>query len=332
MSKFNKRKSVSFAVIFIFALIVAFSGCGKSVNNALDGAEVLNTGFSVHYLDVGQGDCIFIKFSDGKTALIDCGAQSKRNQEYIVDYLNSYSVDKIDYFILTHPDNDHVGNAKAIIDNFDIGKAFVPFVMNLNLFPVYGVFYDALIKKEVSLDYSDMGDGFSGEDYFMAFLSPLPKELADSSYSILNGATAPNDTAVNNVSPIIYLESNGYRFVFTGDAGATQEDLVIENYSSGYYNILFENKTKINLDKVDFLKVSHHGSRDATGAEFLSVLKPKNAVVSVGGNNFYGHPATETLLRLKTANENYNLYRTDVKGSIVAYLDDGILKTITDAD
>ena len=82
---------------------------------------------------------------------------------------------------------------------------------------------------------------------------------------------------------------------------------------------------------IDFLKVSHHGADDASSLKFLQTIMPKNAVISVGGNNNYGHPNRNVLERLETVNPEYKLYRTDVHGAFsVNVKSDGSYKIITD--
>ena len=77
---------------------------------------------------------------------------------------------------------------------------------------------------------------------------------------------------------------------------------------------------ELNLINIDFLKVSRHGSANANSYDFLTFIKPKNAVISVGGANNYGLPATEMLSNLANASPAHNLYRTDVLGTISVYV------------
>ena len=109
----HKRKGITAILIFIFCLLT-LCACGRPIPP--DTEIRVFSGFSVHYLDVGQGDAIFIRLPDGKNMLIDCGEKDLEgdNAQYIIEYLNEYSVQTIDYLILTHPDSDHVGNAEEI--------------------------------------------------------------------------------------------------------------------------------------------------------------------------------------------------------------------------
>ena len=101
----------------------------------------------------------------------------------------------------------------------------------------------------------------------------------------------------NDNSSVIYLNYNNYKFLFMGDAGIEKEKDILEKY---------------NLKDIDFLKVGHHGSNTSSSKKFIDAIKPKNSLISVGKNNFYGHPSKEILNNLK----NSNIYRTDINGGI----------------
>ena len=94
-----------------------------------------------------------------------------------------------------------------------------------------------------------------------------------------------------------------------------------------------EKGVNVYLMGIDFLKVAHHGSNNSSGEEFLSKIYPKNAIISVDGNNIYGHPSTDLLKRLYFNNSNLNLFRTDVCGSVSVKVDDGgNYRVLTDID
>ena len=279
--------------------------------------------FSVNFIDVGEGDCIFIQFNDGKTMLIDSGDKNENLSNKIVDFIKKKSVDKIDYFLLTHPDSDHIGNALDIIENFDIGVMFLPDITlgNLSLFPLYQEILDKINQKEIAVNTSDCYDLVKENDYFFAFLSPSPKAFLDSSYRDFLMTETPSSTQVNALSPIVYLDIDGVRFIFTGDAPFSQEKvaLSLNRINKVYYQ---KQGISVNLENIDFLKVGHHGANDSSSWDFLETLTPKNFVISVAGNNFYGHPTTEVLERILTVNPNGKIYRTDVHGTISVLIDD----------
>lgn len=321
-----------FCAIFLCVVIVLCSLCGcKPIPE-----QKINVyqGFSVHYLDVGQGDCIFIRLPDGKNVLIDTGNNDARGNvvKYVKAYLNAYSVTKIDYLILTHPNSDHVGNADDIIDHYEIGKAFIPKVADtvIDLFPQYKRAENKLKEKGVQTVISAIYAHIIGESYALAFLSPAPPSAPNSSYGDLNGAIVPEDSIVNNVSPIIYLQVENTRFVFTGDALKSQEEYVINNYRTGIYASYFNSLgIEINLSYIDYLKIGHHGADNATGEDFLTLLTPSNAIISVGKGNAYGHPSSSVQERLLSVNPRYKLYRTDRHGTVTVHKVNGVMTVST---
>ena len=288
----------------------------------------------MHFIDVGQGDCIFINLPDGKTVLIDCGPQNNDTSNKIIDLLLSASVEKIDYFILTHPQTDHVGNAIQIINSFEVENACLPNVKDfrLPLFPSYKSVVDLINEKGIKINYNDCYDVITGKGYSLALLSPQPYGLNSSEYNDFHTGEIPSSNSVNSISAVIYLELFGIRFLLMGDATTTVEENIFSRLPllSVHYK---EYGIVANLEDIDFLKVAHHGSKDSTSHEFLTKIRPKNAVISVGGNNYYGFPSTELLTRLYTVNPELNLFRTDVNGTVSVKINkSGDIAVLTDTD
>ena len=325
------------------AVLLSFSACGGNAlsvvlrdndksSGVYGGGEYTDDfeiyeGFSVNYLDVGNGDAIFIRFADGKTMLIDCGAKSDLNLKTVKRYLDAYAKNGLDYLVLTHPDGDHTGNAAEIAENYAIGRAYIPYLLQPENFDPYCHAYNAIKEKaatgETEIVYSALGKTVCGEDYYAVFLSPNDKDADDSAYTDVNSSAEPNSDDINDVSPIIYLDYKGVRFIFTGDAGFSQEKVALNNVDVGLVDrfVTAKGKSEINLTDVDFLKVSHHGSDKASGDEFLQRITPVNAVISVSGSNNYGHPDGSVLSRIYAANENCNVYLTSEYGTVSVLVD-----------
>ena len=229
----------------------------------------------VMMLDVKQGDSIILKSND-KVALIDTGGSY--NYDYsdnIVNYLKSIGIRKIDYLFITHGDYDHMGEALDLVENFKVEKV----IFNC------GEFNDLeqkLIKvlKEKKIPYYSCIKELNIDDNKLYFL---------------NNGNYDNE---NDNSSVIYTELNNYKFLFMGDAGVEVEEDLIKKY---------------NLNKIDVLKVGHHGSKTSSSKEFIDKIEPKYSIISVGKNNKYGHPNQEVLNVL----EDTKIYRTDQDGSIM---------------
>lgn len=326
-----KRKIISKLILISFIFILLFNGSAcKSDIPPLNKIKV-HSDFSVNFLDVGQGDCIFIRLPDRKNMLIDCGINDYygENIKYIKSLLKAYNVSKIDYFVLTHPDVDHIGNAYDIINTISIGKMYLPYIHKaiMQNFNEFLNVLNLIEQKQIDYEISDITKSIVGNNYFFAFLSPLELTNSKSSYNTILQNQIPTDKDINNLSPIIYFECFSQRFIFTGDAGIDQERLVINNYQAGVYDLYHKNTgISVNLENIEYLKVSHHGSVDASSYNFLNLLNPSNAIISVGNENFYGHPASETLLRLSETCPSHNLFRTDMLGTITVYRENGVIK------
>lgn len=290
----------------------------------------VSNGFSVHYINVFQGDCALICFDDGKNMLIDCGNENDQTEKQTVSAINELD-GEIDYFVLTHPDIDHVGNAFNVIDKLSVKKAYVPQMNDTTLFPMFDRAINRLKEKKVEINYSDLYDYIKGENYFVAFLYPQPSGMDGSVYDEVNLSDAPTEENTNSLSPIIYIEYAGVRFLFTGDAVKKSEEFVVKSYLIGLYDMFYPEK--IDLENIDFLKVAHHGGENSSTLDFLNLISPQNAIFSVGGNNIYGHPSYKVMERLEQVNEDVEFWRTDEHGTIsVTVSKDGQVNVITEAD
>ena len=257
---------------------------------------IFNKGLEITYIDVGQGDSIFIKFPNDKSnILIDTGGKVtygnlKNNYSVgknIVDYLKSMGIRKLDYLIITHGDFDHMGDSLYLIDKFKVENV----IFNCGEF---NVLEKELIKV---LDEKKI-------KYYSCI-----KELNIDNNKLYFLQTKKYDNENDN-SNVIYTELNGYKFMFMGDAGVEKEKDILEKY---------------NLSNIDVLKVGHHGSKTSSSKEYIDEIKPKYAIISVGKNNRYGHPNKEVLNNL----DNSKIYRTDQDGSIMFKIKNNKLKIET---
>lgn len=241
----------------------------------------------VHFVDVGQGDAIAINLPDGKVLLIDTGCE-----EYNVDYvkylkenvLNSKFDLDIDYLILTHADMDHIGGTIKLLQSFSVNTIFMPKIDSDS--QGYNEILEIVSKN---CNYKIVHDEYliSGDDYRITLLEQL------------------NFTNTNDSSQVVKVEYMNKKFLFTGDISKSLEELYVEKYSA-------------KLD-CDVLKVSHHGSNTSTSEDFVNVVSPNYAVISVGENN-YGHPDEDVLNRLKDSGAK--ILQTSINGNIMFVVGD----------
>ena len=246
--------------------------------------------FKISFLDVGQGDSIFIKFPYNKgNILIDTGGiisykkekWEERSNEYsiadskIIPYLNSLGLTKLDYLIISHGDVDHMGEAINLVNGFRIDKV----IFNLGEYNYLELEFIKELKRKNILYYKNI-EKLNIDNNMLYFLN---NNLYDNE---------------NDNSNVIYLNFSNIKIIFMGDAGIKVEDDILDKYD---------------LKHIDILKVGHHGSRTSTSSNFIDNINPKYSIISVGKNNRYGHPNSEVLDILN----NSSIYRTDRDGSIV---------------
>ncbi len=308
MADRHKRRKITAFILVVVISVIFLPTCSNGLEDKnTETGE--NDRLAVHYIDVGEGDATLIRLPDGKVMLIDTGEDSEENFNKISSCIDKYGK-KIDYLILSHPDIEHYGCAKNIINKYEIGKVFIPRILNTALYPEFFEVISLIDQKEIEKEISRTYLSLSTEDYALIFISP-DFDGKDSSYDEFNTSFMPDQRLADDVSPIIYLEYVSVRFVFSADAGAKEEKRIVTNYNLGLYKNVTINGWSVNLSNVDFYKLSSHGGLGANSYEFLSLLKPKNAVISVGGGNRNGNPATDVLIRLEEINREYNLFRTD---------------------
>lgn len=230
----------------------------------------------VYYLDVGQGDSALIRLPNNSgNILIDTGGKfsyemekwrEKRSKYSIVKsstipFLKSFGIKKLDYFILSHGDYDHMGEAINLVNNFKVEKV----IFNCGLYnDLENELIEVLDKKKIK---------------YYSCIKEL--NIDNKKFHFLQTKEYDNE---NENSNVIYTELNGYKFMFMGDAGVDKEKDILEKY---------------NVSKIDVLKIGHHGSGTSSSKEFIKEIKPKYGVISVGKNNRYGHPNKEVLENLK---------------------------------
>jgi competence protein ComEC len=280
------RKVAVFLAILVVSVSVGVwlvqNGCRK---NAFVLAELEDSSsVTVHYIDVGQGDSIFIDTPD-KDVLIDGGPASAGST--VLDYLGNLSVIHIHLMIATHAHEDHIGGLVAVLNS----------TMNID---------EILINNQTyaSVTYTNFMNLAQSHTITVAQRGQTFILTETANLTVFNPVQPLEFSSVNDNSVVVKLQVGNTSFLFTGDAEADAEQSMLN----------------AGLDlQSDVLKVGHHGSRYATTQPFLDSVAPLYAIISAGENNSYGHPHQETIQRLLA--KGVTIYGTFHSGTIIASTD-----------
>lgn len=271
-----KRFSIIHIVVVLCLVVFAYATYSAAFQK--DGL------LKVYFLDVGQGDAMFIEAPNGNQVLIDGGPDNKVLSE-LAEIMPFYDLD-IDLISLSHPQEDHAAGLVEVLKKYDVKN--ILWAEGEYNSPIFGAWREA-VKSEnaneidaVAGKMIDLGSGV-----ILTVLFPINSMAG-------TFVKNPNDNSV-----VVMLEYKGNRFLFTGDAEAAVERKLVG----------------MGMDlKADVLKVGHHGSNTSTTDSFLSWIKPQVAVIEVGAKNRYGHPRKEVLDRLEKNGIKY--YRIDMDGMV----------------
>jgi competence protein ComEC len=251
----------------------------------------------VAFLDIGQGDSIYIRAPNGRQMLIDGGPKGAlmRPLEREVLYGNKF----IDVVMITNADADHYAGYLDLLQKYDVGVVVEAGVRSKT--KTYLAFEALVAHKHIPEVIARKG---------MQIILDEPRGV---SYTVLFPDRNVSDWSTNDASVMGRLVYGNNSIMFTGDAPSTTEALLIAD------------NTPEDL-KSDILKVGHHGSRTSTSNAFLEVVKPLYAVISAGKNNRYGHPTPETLDRLNQ--HHIPTFVTKDVGTVVFETDGKLLQQI----
>ena len=303
-----KRILLIITVTFVVALVVFSAFYPPSIWKYYVGlpkvGKRVEGEMRIHFIDVGQGDATLIELPDGKIVLIDGGDATKQTEKQLLRHLNALKIKTIDYMVVTHADSDHCGGLAAVLAHKTVKRVYLPKTRS-TVNEAYAKFYAAVEKERVEegcktfyANRMNLFDGISSTEYKISFLYPYSSEIIDENES-------------NNASAVVWLDYRGVSALFTGDATLEVEEILLRDENDldlmGFYGV--------DLKSTEILKVSHHGSRYATSAEFIEFLGVETAVISCGKDNAYNHPSETVLNVLKDANAA--VYRTDTQGSVI---------------
>ncbi len=232
----------------------------------------------VHFLDVGQGDSIFIELPDGRCMLIDGSVRGMG--ERIVDYIEALGYFYLDYLVITHPHSDHVGGLIWVLNVMPVGCIYM--TTRFSSTNLYQTLIAMIVGTDCELRLAELGDIVcEGRGFQVEVIAPHDQGLSN----------------MNDTSIVLHFVFGQTSIVFMGDAEAGSEALLSGNL------------------KADLIKVGHHGSRTSSTPYLISKTAPRYAVISCGAGNPYGHPVAEVVKRWQ--DEGAAIYRTDLHGHIV---------------
>ena len=285
-----KEKIIIILSIFLLAFFSIFLILDNynviSINNIasdsgiIDGVDKQASDFAIYFLDVGQSDCAIV-ICNNEVLMIDTGTANQLN--VIRQSLKSLDISTIDYLIITHPHDDHMGSAYKLINEYNIENILMTdFSDNSDLSYMHSQLLKCINRNNVNKIEAKPGLTFKIGDAFVCIYSPINI-----------------DKDLNNNSIIVKIVYGETSYLFQGDAEASVEKELI--------------KSQFNLDS-DILKLGHHGSNTSSTTDFLNKVTPFAGIISCGSDNTYCHPDGSIIDRLD--NMGIDAYATSLSGDI----------------
>lgn len=261
-----------------------------------------HTDGEIDFLDVGQGDAIFVQIESGESVFIDGGSSSKKKvgENIILPFLKYNGVHKIDYWFISHADEDHVNGLTEVlesnycIENVVISKASK---CDENMQKIISLSQE----KGINVIEISAGDTFRFANTQITCIAPGEGGRSDNRNNSDSRSNIEQFDA-NDSSLVLLVDDkkNNLRCMLAGDISSEVENSLVKKYG--------------NKIDIDIYKANHHGSKYSSSKEWLNALSPDISVISCGENNRYGHPHEETLERFGEIDSK--VFRTDENGQI----------------
>ena len=300
-SQRQMKKIVSLILGLIVVVAIGFYGVEYGVISGESSLVPLvddEHAFSLHVIDMGQGDSLLLS-KDGKYALIDAGEtmspSERESREAIFAYLDSLGVKKLEFLLLTHQDYDHIGSAIDVLKRYDVGVVYDNGVVHTS--KTYENLMAYLLEEDV--DYKVVRDG----DAVVSPWNGVKIEVVSPPQDLIYAGKKPD---VNENSIVLKITYGETTYLLTGDAEKEAEEYILSTYAD--------------ID-ADILKAGHHGSSSSSTFAFLKEVTPDVVVISCGKDNDYGHPHLEALQNFAKVTTADKIFRTDVDGDVVVTTD-----------
>ncbi|MBE6626828.1 MAG: MBL fold metallo-hydrolase [Ruminococcaceae bacterium] len=270
---------ISLIVLTLAAVILYCIVAYRKTGTIFPTLELFDGKPTIHFIDVGQGDCTLVTYK-GDSVLIDAGPVS--SGMVAAEYVRMYAP-VIEYFIITHPHEDHMGGATFIFDAVKVE----------NLVLSTDTVMDEFYVQTLALAYEE-GTNIIYLD------APAEFTIGEISVTVLDTFGVEYDD-LNDASMMVRIDIEGTSLLITGDAEAVEEAYVLEHNNPA-------------LLDCDIMKIAHHGSSTSTSEAFLEAVSPETCVISCGRGNSYGHPSSVVVERIR--DYGAEIRRTDTEGTI----------------
>lgn len=239
---------------------------------------VYDNALIIRFLDVGQGDAILI--SQGiYQVLIDGGKNEQRLLEHLGMSMPFWDR-TVEVVVATHPDQDHIGGLLGVFKSYEVGR--VLHTLTENDSQLFARWEETIGREETIETFAPLNMTLPNKARITSLYPARPLEPDEMS--------SPNDASI-----VLKIEYGENTFLLMGDLPEKFEG-------------------QLDASEIGVLKVGHHGSKSSTSENFLETARPTQAIISVGGNNRYGHPNLDVMERLKE--RNIQILRTDKQGTI----------------
>lgn len=279
----SSKEIIFLCAIVLISLLVWYVVEGRSETQAPD--VTVSDECEIVMIDVGQGDAFLLRSGEA-CVLIDTGTGKERGK--LDAYLKSAGVARIDYLILSHPHEDHIGNADYVIKNYKVAHLVMPDAQtNTSCFERL---LNAADRAGLEIEVPLKGDVFSA---------------GDMRFTVLNDDENVHGSNLNLYSLVIRMDFGEVSALFTGDAEKWNENELLKG-----------DKTLLDCD---ILKVGHHGSDTSNSDKFIAAVSPSVGLISCGAGNDYGHPHKNALKVLQKY--KVTVYRTDLESTVSVVTD-----------